>query len=93
MNNYFYGTMILEPLGVHAIVRNDASCSVAGVSIVRAGEEIPIEPEWYNIECDGRYVLVKRAFFMQYQEEKTITLMYQFDNGDRQQVEITLNSQ
>ena len=86
----FFDAPILGESGVAVVLRFEVPCNLTGVSIVRAGKEIPIEPEGYHMACNGRYVLVKREVLMQYADEGSVMLVYQFDDGSQQQEEIDL---
>ena len=92
-DSYFIDDLRLAQLGVHAVLRYELSCSIVGVSIVRDGKEIPVEPEGYSVACDGRFMLVKKEYLMQYAEEGSVTLKYLFSDGGQQQIEIDLKSQ
>jgi len=90
MEDCFFDTPVLGNIGVPVVLRFEVPYRISGVSIVRDGEEVPVDPEWYHIACDGRYALVKREFFTQYQGEASILLVYRFDNGTKRQVDISL---
>ncbi|MBP3568563.1 MAG: serine/threonine protein kinase [Lachnospiraceae bacterium] len=78
--------------GVEGVLLQGYPGRYAGVLLKQAdGTEVALEPELYNIACDGRYILVKKEFFMQYSIGEKITLIFTFDDGGRQQEEITMS--
>lgn len=78
--------------GTGGVLRQEYPGRFAGVLLKQAdGTEVALEPELYNIACDGRYMLVKKQFFMQYSIGEKITLIFTFDDGGRQQKEITMS--
>ncbi len=79
---------------IQAIIRNEIACKITGVSLKRAdGTELAVEPEGYDIACNGRTILVKRNFLMQYLEDGPVTLIYLFDDGSRQEVVVSCGEQ
>ena len=75
--------------GIGAILCQEFSGRLTGVLLKsQDGTEVPLKSEWYNIACDGRYILVKKDFFMQYSIGEMVRLIFTFDDGGKHQAEI-----
>lgn len=75
--------------GIKAVMRNDTTRKITGVSYLKGGLfEMEVEPEWYSIACGGRYILLDREFILQNCEDDRLTVYYRFDDGSFQDVNV-----
>lgn len=77
--------------GVGGILNDGMPGNITDVFLKQPnGTETALKPDWYEISCEGRFVLVKREFFQQYSVEEVVTLVFRFDDGDSEQREVTI---
>lgn len=80
-----------DMVGISGIVNAIFMKKVIGVSVLSEDNVVKqLEPEWYTIAGEGRYVLVKKEWFAKYSAGEQVTLVFCFDNGVEQKLTVTV---